>query len=59
MKSETLMYPELIEHGKKDDVIRVILLTSSRSNNAYKDEFTDFDVELFVESLDPFLESDR
>ncbi|EIJ81952.1 aminoglycoside 6-adenylyltransferase [Bacillus methanolicus PB1] len=51
---------QLIDWGKRNDEIRLIILTSSRTNpNAVTDVFTDYDVELFVKDLQPFLQSDK
>jgi aminoglycoside 6-adenylyltransferase len=53
------MFSRLLEWGEKNETIRTILLTSSRANpNALKDLFTDYDVEFFVQDLQPFLNSD-
>ncbi|WP_052737924.1 aminoglycoside 6-adenylyltransferase [Bacillus sp. SA1-12] len=60
MKKEEIMFRELTDWANSKEVIRTIILTSSRANpNAYKDVFTDFDIELFVSDLQPFLTSDR
>ncbi|KKI90169.1 hypothetical protein WQ54_23105 [Bacillus sp. SA1-12] len=60
VKKEEIMFRELTDWANSKEVIRTIILTSSRANpNAYKDVFTDFDIELFVSDLQPFLTSDR
>jgi aminoglycoside 6-adenylyltransferase len=54
------MFCRLLEWGESNETIRTIILTSSRANqNAQKDIFSDYDVELFVQDLEPFLNSDN
>jgi aminoglycoside 6-adenylyltransferase len=60
MKTEEEILGQLLHWGQSNDDIRTIILTSSRANpNAFKDLFTDYDVELFVRDLQPFLISDH
>lgn len=60
MRKEDVMFKELSDFAKSNKNIRAILLTSSRANlNAYKDVFTDFDIELFVNDLQPFITTDK
>ena len=60
MKKEEEMFGQLLDWAKNNEEIRTIILTSSRANpNAFKDMFTDYDFELFVKDLRPFLISDK
>ncbi|MEW9501007.1 aminoglycoside 6-adenylyltransferase [Jeotgalibacillus marinus] len=57
MQSEEQFYPTLLNWAEKFESIRVVLQTSSRANpHAFKDRFTDYDIELFVEDLEWFLQ---
>ncbi|WP_416150109.1 aminoglycoside 6-adenylyltransferase [Salipaludibacillus sp. HK11] len=59
MRKEETMLAQLLEWAKKNEEIRTIILTGSRANPyAFKDVFTDYDIELFVKDLQPFLNSD-
>ncbi|MFD2045426.1 aminoglycoside 6-adenylyltransferase [Ornithinibacillus salinisoli] len=59
MKKENKMFEELLSWARNNENIRSILLTSSRANpHAFTDLFTDYDFELFVTDLLPFLASD-
>ncbi|RKL64696.1 aminoglycoside 6-adenylyltransferase [Salipaludibacillus neizhouensis] len=60
MRKQEKMFDQLLEWGKRNEEIRTIILTSSRANPyAFKDVFTDYDIELFVNDLLPFLNSDK
>ncbi len=60
VKKEEEMFGQLLDWAKNNEEIRTIILTSSRANsNAIKDMFTDYDFELFVKDLRPFLNSDK
>ncbi len=53
------MAKEVVEWARLDPNIRVVILTSTRANpNAEVDELSDYDIELYVEDLEPFLEAD-
>jgi len=54
------MVKEVTDWAKENENIRVVILTSSRTNpNAPVDMLSDYDIELFVYDLQPFLESDQ
>lgn len=60
MRKEDIMFSELTVWAKANENIRTLILTSSQPNpNAYKDVFTDFDIEFFVDDLQSFLNSDK
>lgn len=53
------MLMDLMEWGTADEHVRALLMTSSRANpHAFRDVFTDYDIEVFTDSLDRFLEDD-
>jgi aminoglycoside 6-adenylyltransferase len=46
--------------AKENENVRIVMLTSSRANpNAEVDALSDYDIELYVKQLEPFLESDE
>lgn len=56
MQSEEQFYPSLLSWAADCEDVRVVLQTSSRTNpHAFKDRFTDYDIELYVHNLEWFL----
>ena len=54
------MANEVSNWAREIENIRVVILTSTRTNpNASVDALSDYDIELFVRDLDPFLEGDE
>lgn len=59
MKDQKRMLMDFMEWGTADDNVRALLMTSSRANpHAFRDVFTDYDIEVFVNDLDVFLRDD-
>ncbi|MCA0987618.1 aminoglycoside 6-adenylyltransferase [Guptibacillus algicola] len=59
MKDQKRMLMDLMEWGKADANVRALLMTSSRANpHAFRDVFTDYDIEVFAEDLERFLKDD-
>lgn len=59
MSNEQHIYESLAAWANADDNIRAMLLTSSRTNpHAFNDDFSDYDVEVFVRDWEPFLATD-
>ncbi|WP_165967206.1 aminoglycoside 6-adenylyltransferase [Jeotgalibacillus sp. S-D1] len=57
MRSAEQFYPSLLNWAGECDWIRVVLQTSSRTNpHAFRDRFTDYDIELYVNNLEWFLQ---
>ncbi|WP_240371230.1 aminoglycoside 6-adenylyltransferase [Anoxybacteroides rupiense] len=60
MKKEQELLSRLLHWGEANSEVRAMILTSSRSNPyVKKDIFSDYDVELYVKNLTPFLDSDQ
>ncbi|MFT9598870.1 aminoglycoside 6-adenylyltransferase [Mesobacillus sp.] len=59
MKQEQEMIGQLLDCARQNENIRTVIMTSSRANPyAFKDLFTDFDFEIFVDNLDAFNKDD-
>jgi len=60
MNSTRNMAKEVTEWAKGIENVRGVLLTSTRANpNAMVDVLSDYDIELFVEDFQPFLDGDQ
>ena len=60
MKTPKDMAKEVTEWARENENIRVAILTSTRANPiAPVDVLSDYDIELYVEDLQPFLEGDE
>ncbi len=60
MRNASIVYHQLTHWAEKNQNIRALILTGSRANpNAFVDLLSDYDVEVFVAKLDPFLKSDE
>lgn len=59
MNTTKNMGQAVVEWAKDNDNVRVVMLTSSRTNpNAPVDALSDYDIELFVKDFKPFLDGD-
>ena len=58
--NKTNVRDEISTWAAQNENVRVVILSSSRTNpNAPVDMLSDYDIELFVQDLKPFLKSDR
>ena len=54
------MAKEVSEWAKSTENVRIVILTSTRANpNAQVDALSDYDIELYVKDVQPFLEGDE
>ena len=60
MDSTRDMAKEVTDWANEMENVRGVMLTSTRTNpNAMVDALSDYDIELFVEDFQPFLEGDK